>query len=138
MKPGEVNPYGIVGELRGLPLRYVLAKLLHENGGAMTVKELVAGCEAAGVVFTSRASKLVSDALRWEVRRGRAIRLARGIYRYGHAPRSTLWRIRKRVGEYIAYLAEFVNTCPTPHHTTPHHPTPHHAMTPQHGQPLFQ
>lgn len=82
--------------LPGRPLRYVLVQLLHEHNGPMTVRELIAACEAHGVVFHARASKLISDALRWEVRRGRVIRLARGVYAFGAAPRSTMWGIRKR------------------------------------------
>jgi hypothetical protein len=34
------------------------------------------------------------DALRWEVRRGRVVRLGRGLYRYCRAPASTARRIR--------------------------------------------
>ena len=107
---------GSNGSLRGRPLRYLLVRLLHDAskgpdgpgsaGAVLTVRELVAGCEAAGVVFTDRASKLVSDSLRWEVRRGRVRRIARGVYVFADAPRSTLWRIRKRTSEYLVRLSE--------------------------------
>ena len=97
---------GASGAMRGRPLRYVLVQLLHNSHGAMTVRDLIAGCEAAGVVFDDRASKLISDALRWEVRRGRVSRLARGVYAFAGAPRSTMWRIRRRVAEYFDRLAE--------------------------------
>lgn len=107
---------GSTGSLRGRPLRYLLVRLLHDalkgSGGrgsatgALTVHDLVAGCEAAGVVFDDRASKLVSDSLRWEVRRGRVRRLARGVYVFAKAPRSTVWRIRRRTSEYLVRLDE--------------------------------
>lgn len=110
MRRWEICPYETPGALRGRPLRYVLVYLLRKahrkGGGALTVQELIAGCESAGVVFDSRASKLISDALRWEVRRGRVIQLARGVYVFGSAPRSTLWRIRKRTTEYMDRLGE--------------------------------
>lgn len=72
----------------------------------MSIAQLVEACEDKGVIFDGRASKIVSDALRWEVRRGRIIRLARGIYIRGTVPRSTLWRIRKRVAEYVEFLGQ--------------------------------
>ncbi len=110
MRSWELNPNGRVGALRGRPLRYVLVHLLHDafgaTGGGLTVAELVEGCEEVGVAFDGRASKLVSDALRWEVRRGRVVRVSRGRYVFGAAPRSTLWRIKKRVGQYKRHLAE--------------------------------
>jgi hypothetical protein len=43
------------------------------------------------------APKLVSDALRWEIGRGRAIRVSRGTYEATVWPRSRTHRIRKRM-----------------------------------------
>ncbi len=40
-----------------------------------------------------RASKVISDALRWEVARGRVARLERGVYQFVAAPESTIRRI---------------------------------------------
>lgn len=62
--------------------------------GPVTVAEMVADLAEAGFTLTGRASKVISDALRWEVRRGRVVRLRRGVYRYRGAPRSTARRIR--------------------------------------------
>ena len=68
--------------LRGIELRYVLTTNLAVHGPATVV---------------GRASKAVSDALRWEMRRGRVRRLRRGRYGPGQMPRSTEQHIHKRV-----------------------------------------
>jgi hypothetical protein len=82
--------------LRGIDLRYVLTShlLLH---GPMTVAALIDDLEGYGFGFAGRASKAVSDALRWEIRRDRVRRLRRGHYGPGAMPRSTEQHIRKRV-----------------------------------------
>lgn len=79
--------------LRGRALRFVLVDELMRRPEA-TVADLVAAVAAAGFDLRGRASKVISDALRWEVRRGRIERRGRGIYRYRSAPRSTARRIR--------------------------------------------
>lgn len=86
-------------ELRGRPLRYLLVTLLVDAGTSLSIRELVAGCEAEGVVFAGRPSKIVSDALRWERRRGRVRRPARGVYEVGRIPSSTKRWIGHRVGQ---------------------------------------
>ena len=50
-----------------------------------------------GFAIGGRASKQVSDALRWERRRGRVRRIARGLYGPGYVPRATEYRIHQRV-----------------------------------------
>ncbi len=106
MEMWEVHADGTAGALRGRPLRYVLVQIMYETHTPMSIPELIEACEAAGVIFDGRASKIISDALRWEVRRGRIIRLGRGIYIRGVVPRGTLWRIRKRVAEYREFLEQ--------------------------------
>lgn len=59
----------------------------------MTVSELVAALAAAGHWVRGRPSKVVSDALRWEISNGRVIRTGRGRYRWVGAPRTTIRRI---------------------------------------------
>ncbi|MEZ5408655.1 MAG: hypothetical protein R2761_11550 [Acidimicrobiales bacterium] len=52
-----------------------------------------------------RASKLISDALRWEVRRGRITRPARGVYRWAGTTTATERRIAilaRRSREWIS------------------------------------
>jgi hypothetical protein len=84
--------------LVGLDLRYVLTDCLFE-AGPLSVRELVAIVEGDGFVIEGRPSKAVSDALRWEVGRGRVVRLTRGVYGPGFVPRQTRSRIRLRVAE---------------------------------------
>jgi len=78
-------------------LRYRLSLLLLDAHRTMTVAELVTAMTAVGAPMQTRPSKAVSDALRWEVHRGRAVRLTRGRYRTGHIPRSTVWWMRDHV-----------------------------------------
>ena len=88
--------------IRGIELRYVLTIALIDACRAMTVPELVRAVENAGLVLDGRPSKTVSDALRWEVRKARVIRRARGTYAAGRMPRSTEWWIRTRVDRVLA------------------------------------
>ncbi len=82
--------------LRGIELRYVLTTNLAVHGPA-TVVEMVELIQYQGFTVVGRASKAVSDALRWEMRRGRVRRLRRGLYGPGQMPRSTEQHIHKRV-----------------------------------------
>ncbi len=60
----------------------------------MTVAELVVVLvRRHGFDLGGRASKIISDALRWETRRGRVVRVGRGRYRFDHTARSTARRI---------------------------------------------
>lgn len=80
----------------GWDLRVLLTLAIHESGRAMSVKELVAMVEALGGTFQGRASQVVSDALRAEMRKRRVVRVSRGIYQAGVIPRSTRDRLRRR------------------------------------------
>jgi hypothetical protein len=91
--------------IRGRQFRYLLTTLLKEARRPLTVAELVVLCEAEGVVFAGRPSKIVSDALRWEIGWRRVTRVSRGVYRFLRAPRSTTQWIRRRVTELRDYLA---------------------------------
>ena len=82
--------------LHGIELRYALTMYLLQHGPT-TVSELVEAMEWQGFDIPGRASKQVSDALRWERRRGRIRRLARGLYGPGQIPRATEYRIHQRV-----------------------------------------
>jgi|SRR3984957_5521433 hypothetical protein len=82
--------------LRGIELRYVLSLHLSVHGPA-TVTELLDALAFHGFSVASPAPKSVSDALRWERRRGRVRRLARGLYGPGQVPRGTEHRIHRRV-----------------------------------------
>lgn len=80
----------------GIELRYVLTMHLAIHGRA-TIKDLVEALAFHGFEVDGPAGKSVSDALRWERRRGRARRLARGVYGPGQLPRGTEHRIYRRV-----------------------------------------
>jgi hypothetical protein len=83
-------------QLQGIELRYTLTMYLLQHGPT-TVSELIEAMEWQGFEIRGRASKQVSDALRWERRRGRVRRLARGLYGPGYVPRATEYRIYNRV-----------------------------------------
>ncbi|MGO4442312.1 hypothetical protein AB4Z42_03050 [Mycobacterium sp. 2YAF39] len=81
--------------LLGIELRYVLAVNLDIHGPA-SIFELIEQLDYQGFSIPGRASKTVSDALRWEMRRGRVRRIRRGVYGPGQMPRSTHQYIHKR------------------------------------------
>ena len=83
-------------ELHGIELRYALTMYLLQHGPT-TVNELIEALEWQRFRIDGRPSKQVSDALRWERRRGRVRRLARGLYGPGYVPRATEYRIYSRV-----------------------------------------
>ena len=82
--------------LKGIELRYALTMHLMHHGRT-TVNEMIEDLRARNFSVRGRASKAVSDALRWEIERGRVYRLGRGLYRPGEVPRSTEYRIQQRV-----------------------------------------
>jgi hypothetical protein len=65
--------------------------------GRATIAEMVDELSRQGFCICGRASKSISDALRWEIERGRVRRLGRGLYGPSHIPRSTEHRIHQRV-----------------------------------------
>ena len=85
----------------GQPLRYLLCLHLNKVGRPQTVPQLIEAVEARGFTIAGRASKTVSDKLRTEVRRGRVVRVGRGLYAAGRTPRSTRWWMEKRLRELI-------------------------------------
>ncbi|MGW0161238.1 hypothetical protein ACWDUN_18210 [Mycobacterium sp. NPDC003323] len=82
--------------VRGTDLRYLLVWMLWDEGPC-GVSELVDRLASFGFGVDGRPSKTISDALRWEVRRGRLMRPYRDWYMLGDIPRSTEYRIHKRV-----------------------------------------
>lgn len=82
--------------LRGIELRYVLTHYLHHHGPA-DITELAAELDSRGFAVQGRPSKAISDALRWEREHGRVFRAGRGRYRPASMPRSTEYRIHRRV-----------------------------------------
>ncbi|OBR97872.1 hypothetical protein BHQ23_06110 [Mycobacterium gordonae] len=82
--------------LSGIELRYVLTWQLALHGPA-TIADMIDALEWHGFCVKGRASKAISDALRWEIARGRVRRLGRGKYGPGGMPRATEYRIHQRV-----------------------------------------
>ncbi|HUS61114.1 MAG TPA: hypothetical protein VMY34_02890 [Acidimicrobiales bacterium] len=87
------------GPVRGRDLRYLLTLVLQQSDRPLSVAELVTILEQRGHAIDGRPSKAVSDALRWEIGRGRVIRVGRSSYLRGRVPRSTLSFIRSHLGD---------------------------------------
>jgi hypothetical protein len=85
-----------VKNLRGIELRYVLTWHLALHGRA-SIADLVEALAFHGFDVDDPAGKSISDALRWERRRGRVRHLGWGVYGPGCLPRGTEHRIHQRV-----------------------------------------
>nr|WP_051465144.1 hypothetical protein [Mycobacterium genavense] len=83
-------------QLRGIELRYALTWQLALYGAA-TIPELIDALAYHNFDAGERASKSISDALRWERGYGRVQHPARGRYGLGWMPRGTEHRIHQRV-----------------------------------------
>lgn len=81
----------------GRELRYRLSLVLLDTGRTLTVADLIASLREQDIVVAGRQSKVVSDALRWEIEHRRVVRLGRGRYRSGRIPTSTRWWLRRQV-----------------------------------------
>jgi hypothetical protein len=90
--------------VRGIELRYLLTTHLFDHGPA-NIEELIEALRYQGFDTSGRASKSVSDALRWEMGCGRVIRLGRGRYAPARMPRATEYRIDQRVKALHAKVA---------------------------------
>ena len=81
----------------GLDLRYLLTDLIDgPERRVWRVVELASALQQAGFVLQGRPTKVVSDALRTEIQRGRVVRVGWGRYESGHMPGATRRRIRNR------------------------------------------
>ncbi len=83
-KPNRVVINRVVIESRHL--RYLLVAELMRCQLPVSPRELVERIEARGLTVPGRAPKTVSDALRWEVAKGRVVKLGRGRYAGGNNP----------------------------------------------------
>jgi hypothetical protein len=81
--------------LRGIELRYALTMHLARHGRS-SVRELVDALACHGFTAVHPINKSVSDALRWERRRGRVRHIRYGVYGPGQVPRGTEHRIRRQ------------------------------------------
>ncbi|MDH3303554.1 MAG: hypothetical protein OES24_23865 [Acidimicrobiia bacterium] len=98
-----VGPFPVWGRAR----RYlVLAKLIR-SGRALSVADLVDRLRRQDLVLPPRPNKAASDAIRWEVRKGRVVKVRWGVYRIGVVPRSTgYWILAKAEQHRRVHLAE--------------------------------
>lgn len=98
-----VGPFPVSGRA----MRYLVLAELIQSGDALSVAELVRRLRKGGLLLPPRSSKIVSDAIRWEVRKGRIVRLRRGVYRVGSIPRSTRYWLLDRAKHHRArHLAQ--------------------------------
>lgn len=93
-------------------LRYLAVAELIESGRPMTAMELAATIQARGLAIRAlKPNKAVSDALRWEVAKGRVVKPARGVFVAGRMPRSTKSWICGRARHHYR-LAARQRSCP--------------------------
>ncbi|MBA2609875.1 MAG: hypothetical protein H0U92_13110 [Actinobacteria bacterium] len=84
--------------------------MLHEARRSLTVAEIVGRIEADGFTIGPNAHKVVADALRWEVRRGRARRVRRGVYGTGRLPRSSESKMRAALRRLRIEMTVYLST----------------------------
>lgn len=94
------------GELRGRGLRHVLVVCLADADRPLDLQVLAETVTSLGVRLPSAPTKLISDSLRWEIRRGRVRRVRRGTYEFAGAPPSTMRWIRTRVSLLLVIVAD--------------------------------
>ena len=88
-------------------IRYLAVAQLIETGRPMTPVELAAAIQSRGVTIrAAKPNKAVSDALRWELAKGRVAKPARGVYVAGRMPRSTKSWICGRARHHYRLAAE--------------------------------
>jgi len=85
--------------------RAVLGVLIRRRGDAVSLHEICAELvERDRLIMRSPVSKRVSDVLRWQMRRGRVVRMKRGSYRFvpGSMSPASAWRCLnwRRVAEH--------------------------------------
>jgi hypothetical protein len=90
-------------KLRGVRLRAAICLVLKDAKEPLMVAEIVGALASMRFALPpGRPGKVVSDAVRWEVQRGRVSRQGRGRYVFRSVPRSTEYDMRVRVAGYIA------------------------------------
>ncbi len=98
-----VGPFPVAGRA----MRYLVLAELIRSGDALSVAELVGRLRQQGLLLPTRSSKVVWDAVRWEVRKSRIVKLQWGVYRVGSIPRSTrYWVLDQARGYRARHLAE--------------------------------
>ena len=81
--------------LAGLRLRHAALSALLLAGRPLTVPQILQALSDRGhTVAADYPNKALADALAVEVRRGRVVRVRRGLYAPGTIPHTTAWRLR--------------------------------------------
>lgn len=95
--PDEVvRPTGTV-RLYGKAVRQAALAILLDNRTPTSVSSILWRLSTRGVeVLGPQPHKQVADALRWEVAKGRVVRVRRGVYLARAVPRTTEWRLWRR------------------------------------------
>jgi len=88
----------------GMALRYLACLTLRQYRRPLTVGGLVSAIEADGWPIAGQPNKTLADALRWELKKKRIIRVGRGRYAYGKVPRSTEWWMRNELARIRSEL----------------------------------
>jgi len=96
--------------LSGRPLRILVVNLLLRDRRPISLGALERHLLGIGLEFDHRASKVISDALRSEVKRGRIRRVSRGHYELAHLAPTTEWRYR-RMGQAVTDHLASVAAC---------------------------
>lgn len=92
--------------ITGRPLRVLIVDLLVAHRAPRSIRQIVQELDSLHTPFGARPSKAISDALRWEVRRGRVESCGRGVYRFVGAPPTTVSRIRRRARSVRRHLEQ--------------------------------
>lgn len=101
MSTSEIDQNHAAGpELSGILLRYAVALVMQGVTTPTSVAAIADAVEGMGVRVPGRKGKSISDALRWEHRNGRVVRVGRDRYVGGAPmPRSTRSRARKAIAD---------------------------------------
>ena len=81
----------------GRELRYTLTLLLRGARRPMSVQEMARALHESGRPLQSRSGKVISDALRWEIARGRVVKVRRSTYATRPFPDSTARWMRSQL-----------------------------------------
>jgi len=91
-------------ELRGTDLRHWIIGEARKQS-PISIRMMIASAADQGFSFAGRPSKVISDALRCERRRGRIVKTGRGEYTLGTIPRTSGRLIDQRLSQLAAAAA---------------------------------
>lgn len=93
------------GKLWGRGLRHFLLSTLANAGRPLSVAELSGIIDERAARLSGRPSKVISDALRWEIKRGHVRKVRRGVYSFARMPASTRRWVERRARQLRQLLA---------------------------------